>query len=152
LRARADRADLAPLEGAQELRLQIERQLADLVEEERPAVGLGEEPLAIAHRARERAADVAEQLALDEPGRDRAAVDGHERAARAPRAHVDRAREHLLADAALAFEEDRRVARAEALEEREDVAHRGRDALGLAERGAAADRKLEGRRFDVECK
>ena len=35
----ADAADLARLERAQELRLQLERQLADLVEEHRAAVG-----------------------------------------------------------------------------------------------------------------
>ena len=34
----ADAADLAPLEHAQQLRLQVERELADLVEEQRAAV------------------------------------------------------------------------------------------------------------------
>ena len=40
---RADAADLALLERAQQLRLQIDRQLAELVEEQRAAVGLLEQ-------------------------------------------------------------------------------------------------------------
>ena len=42
----ADAADLALLERAQQLRLEIERQLAELVEEQRAAVGLLEQALA----------------------------------------------------------------------------------------------------------
>ena len=41
--ARADRLDLALLERAQQLGLHAERELADLVEDQRAAVGLGEE-------------------------------------------------------------------------------------------------------------
>ena len=40
--ARADRIDLALLQRAQQLDLSLERQFADLVEEQRAAVGLGE--------------------------------------------------------------------------------------------------------------
>ena len=42
---RADALDLAVLEHAQQLHLHAERQLADLVEEDRAAVGRLEEPL-----------------------------------------------------------------------------------------------------------
>ena len=50
------------------------RDLADLVEEERAAVGLLEAPLATRDRAGERAALVAEQLALEERLGERRAV------------------------------------------------------------------------------
>ena len=62
----ADRPDLALLEHAQQLGLQARRGLGHLVEEQRAAVGHLEEPLAVAHRAREGAAAVTEQLALED--------------------------------------------------------------------------------------
>src|SRR5881296_277979 len=64
--ARAERRDLAVLEGAQELRLEPERDLRDLVEEERTAFGGPEDAVVIRHRAREGAAAVAEELAVEE--------------------------------------------------------------------------------------
>ena len=67
--------ELARLQHAQQLRLHIERQLADLVEEEGRAV----RDLEAADLARqgpgEGALLAAEQLALHEPGRQRGAVD-----------------------------------------------------------------------------
>src|SRR6185312_2744191 len=62
----ADPAELLRLEDAQQLRLERQRQLADLVEEQRAAVSGGEQALAIARRVGERAADVAEQLVLEQ--------------------------------------------------------------------------------------
>jgi hypothetical protein len=56
----ADAADLAALERAQQLRLEVERQLADLVEKQRPAVGRLDRTDALADRTGERAALVAE--------------------------------------------------------------------------------------------
>jgi hypothetical protein len=56
------------------------RQLADLVEEQRAAGGLLEEPGAIRARVGEGAFSVAEELALQERLGDGAAVDRHERA------------------------------------------------------------------------
>ena len=70
----------ALLERAEHLGLRVEAHVADLVEEERAAVGLLELADALLRRARERALLVAEQLALDELGRDRGAVDLDERA------------------------------------------------------------------------
>ena len=52
------------LQHAQQLALQLQRQLAHLVEEQRAAAGRLEAPDAVAHRAREGAAHVSEQLAL----------------------------------------------------------------------------------------
>ena len=61
----ADRSHRALLEHAQQLDLHLERHLADLVEKQRAAVGLDEQAGLVALRVRERAADVAEQLALE---------------------------------------------------------------------------------------
>ena len=75
----ADALVLALLQHAQQLALQIERNLADLVEEDRAAVGELETPDPIAMRARERAFHVAEELALEQLVRNRCAIDLHER-------------------------------------------------------------------------
>src|SRR6185503_4274614 len=75
----ADPADFLALEHAQQLRLHVERQLADLVEEHRAAVRALERARVRAGRAGERAALVAEQLALDQVRWDRAAVEDDER-------------------------------------------------------------------------
>ena len=80
----ADRPHRPLLQRAQQLRLQRERQLADLVEEERAAVRLHEEARARAARVGEGAARVAEQLALEQRLGHRGAVDGDERPVRAP--------------------------------------------------------------------
>ncbi len=69
---RADPADLVAVERAQQLRLGIDGQLADLVEEERPALRFGERADPSRDRSGERAALVSEQLALDELARQRA--------------------------------------------------------------------------------
>ena len=79
----ADRLHGLRLEHAQELRLRRERQLAELVEEQRAAARLDERALAIAVGAGERAADVAEQVRVDQVLGDRAAIDDDERALRA---------------------------------------------------------------------
>src|SRR6185503_14321472 len=56
-----DLPDLAVLEDAEQLRLELGRGLRDLVEEERAAVGYLEEALAVRDRAREGAAAVTEE-------------------------------------------------------------------------------------------
>jgi hypothetical protein len=73
--ASAHRGDGAPLDGAQELGLQLERQLGDLVEEQRPALRLPEVAGVVAHRAGEGAAHVTEELALEEGAGERGAVE-----------------------------------------------------------------------------
>ena len=73
------RDDLAVLQRAQHLGLRGEVHVADLVEEERAAVGLLEEAALARLGAGERAALVAEELALDQLARDRGAVDLDER-------------------------------------------------------------------------
>src|SRR6185369_16500066 len=105
---RADALDLAILEHAEQLHLDAERQLADLVQEDRAAVRRLEEPLAITVGARERAANVAEELALEERRRERRTVADDERPVVERREVVNRAGDQLLAGAALARDERRR--------------------------------------------
>jgi hypothetical protein len=102
----ADGPHLLVLDDAQELDLEQERQLADLVEEQRPLVGDGEEPGVGVDGARERAFEVAEELALEQRLRNRSAVHRHERVVAPGTGGMDRARHQLLAGAALARDED----------------------------------------------
>ena len=126
--AAADRRVLALLEHAQQLRLRLHRHVADLVEEERAAVGLLEPAGAAGHRAGEGALLVAEELGLDQLARDRrqlTATNGPER--RAP-VVVQRAGHELLAGAGLARDHDREVGRHQPGERPVDLLHRGRAA------------------------
>ena len=102
----ADPADFAFLQHAQQLGLRARRELADLVEKQRAAVRFLEQAGALAHRAGERAARVAEELRFEQVVGERGAVDRAEPAV-APRPEtMDRARDELLAAAALPFDQD----------------------------------------------
>src|SRR5258705_8877197 len=97
----AEPLDLPLLQGAEELRLQVDAQAADLVEEEGSSVG----QLELAQLARVGAGEgallVSEQLGLEQRVRDRGQVDRHE-GLRAPGALVvDGAGDELLSRAAL---------------------------------------------------
>ena len=108
---RADGLELAILENAQQLALKVERRVADLVEKDGAAAGDGEASAPVVDGAGERAAHVAEQLGLEQSLGKRGAVDRHERLARrCGERCVDRARDELLARAALAADQDRRAA------------------------------------------
>src|SRR5690606_39615339 len=113
---------------AEQLRMGGQGEVADIVEDERAAAGRLEEAVAVAVGAGERPLRVAEQLAFDELRRERPAVEGDE-AAIAPAARlVDRARDQLLAGAALAGDADRRLGGAGAVDDVVDRAHRPRSA------------------------
>ena len=107
----ADRAGLAGLERAQQHRLDLGRCVRDLVEEQRAAVGFGEQPRVGALGAGERTARVAEQLRGGHRGRERRHVDRDERRARAAALVMERARDVLLATAGLAGDQHRDVER-----------------------------------------
>src|SRR5262249_25385650 len=104
-RRAADAEHLARLGHAQELHLELHRHLPDPLEEEGAAGGALEVTAVALERAREAAALVTEELALDERRRDRAAVDGEERRHTAAAQLMDRLRDELLAGAALAGHE-----------------------------------------------
>ena len=99
--------------------------LGDLVEEERAALG----PLELAglarDRAREGAAFVAEQLALEQLARQRRAVHLDEGTLPAARRRVERARDDLLAGAALALDQHGHVRLGHTLDQRAHLAERG---------------------------
>src|SRR5262249_41299165 len=99
----AETLDRPLLERAQELRLHVERELADLIEENRPALGRLDGADTRRVRSSERALFVAEELAFDERRRDRSAIDGHEGASAAWARLVDRLGEQALARSGLAF-------------------------------------------------
>ena len=75
----AERADFAGLEEAEELRLEVEAELADFVEEQRAAAGGADDAGVVAVGAGEGAAAVAEELALEHVARHGGAVEGDER-------------------------------------------------------------------------
>src|SRR5690606_24714551 len=129
----ADPHDDLLLDGAQDLHLQVERHLADLVEEQGAAVGRLELARLVGDRAGEGALDVAEQLALEQVLRDGAAVDGDERPVLARRAAVDLAGDQLLAGAGLAGDEHRDVGGRHLLHLAEPLLHRPAGADDLTE-------------------
>jgi hypothetical protein len=148
----ADALDLAAIDGAEELGLEVERELADLVEEQGAARRRLERADAGRAGAGEGAGLVAEQLGLEQVRRDRAAVDDHERAVAARALEMQRLGGELLAGAALALEEHGGVGRRGGLEEREGGAHRDRRAAQQAETVAWRQRDLDVTGADAEAK
>jgi hypothetical protein len=128
--------DLAFLHHAQQLALRAHAEDADLVEEQRAAVGALESAQAGLLRAGVRAFLDAEQFGLDQRLGNRRAVDGDERLRMARADAVQRAREHLFADSALAQEQHRRPGRRDALDHVADrvEASRSADHQVVAER------------------
>ena len=95
-------------------------EVADLVEEDRPAVRHLEAALSIRPGIGERAFHVPEHLALEERGGDAAQIHLHERALRAPAVAVDGVRDQLLAGAALTGDQHRRIGRRYASDQLQD--------------------------------
>src|SRR5690606_17338720 len=117
----ADSLVLVLLEHPQQLALQVERDLADLVEEDRAAVGQLEAAHTVPMRPRERALHVPEELAFEQLVRDRRAVDLDQRTLAARAARVDHVRDELLADARLALNQHARARLRDGLEPREHL-------------------------------
>src|SRR5437016_7795896 len=139
----ADALDLAVLEHAQQLHLHAERQLADLVEEDGAPVRRLEEALAVAVGAGEGAAQVPEELALEERGGERGAVADDEGAVAKRREAVQRAGHQLLAGAALAGHQRRRGVAGQTLDEGEDLEHALRAGDDALERDPALQALLQ---------
>ena len=111
------------LQDAQQLGLQLQREVPHLVQEDGPAVGQLELPLLVADGAGEGPLHVPEQLAFQEVPRDGGTVDGDKGsgAARTPR--VDGARHQFLAGAGFAGDEDGRLGVGHLAHHREDPLH-----------------------------
>jgi len=112
----SDAGEAEVLQDVQELGLEGKGMLGDLVEVDRPLVGVLELARLSAVRPGERALFVAEELRLEEPGGNRGAVDLDEGATAASRGGVDGSRDEVLADAAFPTED--RPHRRAAVEER----------------------------------
>ena len=112
----SDAGEAEVLQDVQELGLKGTGKLGDLVEVDRPLVGVLELARLSAVRPGERALFVAEELRLEEPGGNRGAVDLDEGATAASRGGVDGSRDEVLADAAFPTED--RPHRRAAVEER----------------------------------
>src|SRR6185437_16594780 len=119
----SDRSHLLLLDRTQELHLHARRQLADLVQEKRAAVRLHDQAFRYADGAGERAFGMAEQLGFDEVDRNGAAVHRDERTSGAKTLAVNRVRDELLAGAAFALDEHRRVSRRHAPNQVQDALH-----------------------------
>src|SRR6266704_433683 len=81
---RSDWDYFAPFEHCQELALQVQRQVADFIQEQCPAVGSENASGAVGIRPGECATPVAEQLALEQRVRKRSEINADEGLARAP--------------------------------------------------------------------
>src|SRR5579883_21578 len=120
----ADAVDLALLDGAQQLRLEARVHLADLVEQQGPAVGLLELADAARDGAGEGALLMPEKLRFEEVLRNRGAIHRDEALLGAPALAVDEAGENLLAGAAFAGEKNACLRRRHLLGEAQRLFHR----------------------------
>src|SRR5262249_21664503 len=129
----AHTAKLLLLDHLEQLRLDLQVHVADLVEEDRPAVRDLEQPHLRAGRAGERAPLVAEQLRLEQLARERGAVEVHDRLVGARALLVQPLRKERLARPGLALNEDRALG----------DEHAVRTALELADRVARAEKWVD---------
>jgi hypothetical protein len=120
----AEPLEFARLQDAQELHLSRGREIADLVEEERAAVGFLETADAQLFRARIGARLGAEKLGLEQLVGQAAGVDLDERLVASARIHLHDLREALLARSVRSRDEDRRLGRRDLDGERHDFVHR----------------------------
>src|SRR5712671_121383 len=98
------------LQSPEDLCLHRKRHVADLIEKQRPILGVPERAGAVAGRSRERAPHMAEQFAFEQVRGDGSAVDRNERALLAPAVIVQGAGHQFLARAGLAEDENDGVA------------------------------------------
>ena len=115
--------EAAVLQDAQDLGLHVHAHGADLVEEERAAVGDFEEAFFGGDGGGEGAFDVAEEGGFEQVGRDGAGVDGDEGLVAARRVGVEGLGDELFAGAALALDEDGGAAGRDLGDEVEEAQH-----------------------------
>ena len=141
---RADRQHLAFLDCTEQLGLQRQRQLGDLVEQQRPAVGGAEQPVAGRGCPGKGAALVSEQCRFQHRFGERGAVDRDETRVAAWGTIVDEAGNAFLAGSGRAFDEHRDFGRGNPGSEREQRLAR----LGSGGRIARAVRRRGGESGD----
>src|SRR5438093_7839561 len=144
-RPRASQAlKLLLLQGTEQFRLQLRRDIANFVEEQRPLVRQLEAADLLAHCAGEGPFLVAEQLALQQPGGDGRAVELDEGLPPAGAEVVQGACDELLARARLAKNEDGGAGAGDGVDLLQDPAERGAVADDLPEVVRGADLLLRG--------
>ena len=111
------------LNDSEQLDLDRQGELADFVQKQRAAVRGLEETGPVLNGAGKGATGVSEQFALDERVGKGATVHGDERSTRPAGRVVQRSREALLADPALAGDEDRRIEGRDPLGQCQDLTH-----------------------------
>ena len=97
------------LQNTQQLRLQFERNIADLIQEQRAAIRRFETAQLLRHRARKGPFFMAEELALQESQRNRRAVQSYERPVPALAVGVNGLRDEFFTRARFALDENGRV-------------------------------------------
>src|SRR5262245_39670062 len=112
----ANRHHLALLEKPQQFRLDIEREVADLIEKQRAAHRCPDEPLLIRDGTGEAATSMAEQLAIRQVALRCRAVVGEEHRRASWGADVDRARDEIFSGAAFTRDQHREVVPLQALD------------------------------------
>ena len=142
--AAADAEELALGQHAQQARLQRQRHVADLVQEQAAAIGLFEAPDVPALRAGEGAGFVAEQFAFQQFGRNGRGVEGNERLARPRRFTVQRMGNQFLAGAGLTGNQHRQRRLRQPANGAEQRAH-GRRAANQFGTAQAGFRQFTGR-------
>ena len=121
--AATDPHHAAVLDGSQEFRLQMQRDVADFVQEERPAVGLLELAHMVRMRIGERALHMTEEFALEQGFRNGAGIDRHHGLSAPETAGMDFPRQDILAGSVLAGDEHRRVGRGDLVQGPADGGH-----------------------------
>jgi hypothetical protein len=109
VRRTSERTDLIRLQRLQQLRLQLERQLAYLIKKKSALVCLLEDPWAILTSVCECAAPDAEQLRLRKAGRKSGTIELHELGSSPRTSFVDEPGDGAFPDAALAGDQDRKM-------------------------------------------
>ncbi len=135
----AERADFSFLQDAVELHLHGEAHVADLVHEERAAVGGLKQAAAIFVCAGEGAAQVAEEFGFEQGFGKRAAIDGDEGRFGARAIFVDGAGDEFLAGAAFSGDQHAAGLRSDGFDQVEEIAHFGAGADDVIEAGEAAE-------------
>ncbi len=133
---RAGGRDLAFLDDAQQLGLQLQRQVSNVIQEQRAAVSL-HDPAALGFRRPSGTGWTAEQLGLHQDLRQRAAVDGDEGLVGALAGRMQCAAEVFLARAGFTGDQDGNVARLQTLGRLDVAAHRRIAQVQLIEHAAA---------------
>src|SRR5580700_3268396 len=110
LRPRTSQALKFPfLQDAEKLWLQLERDIADFIQEQRALVCYLKPADLLCDRAGERSPFMAEQFTFEQPGRDGSTVELNERSSPARTVTVNGARDKFFARAGLAQQEDSRI-------------------------------------------